>query len=93
MKTGLLWYDNDPVRKLDEKVERAAVHYERKFGQAPTLCFVHHSLLGKNGKRAARKAVEHAGDVEIRASRSVLRNHFWLGVPEERAEAARSASR
>ena len=81
MKTGLLWFDDDPRKQLEEKVLRAATHYEHKYGQSPSLCFVHPSALGDNGngKRPARKA----GAVEIRAGRSVLPHHLWLGMAEK----------
>ena len=81
MKTGLLWFDDDPRKELEEKVLRAAMHYKRKYGQAPNLCFVHPSALNGNGKRSLTRA----GGVEIRPGRSVLPNHFWLGVAEELA--------
>ncbi len=82
MKTGLLWFDDDPRKQLEEKVQRAATHYERKYGCPPNLCFVHPSVFG-DGKQPVRKA----GDVEIRTGRSVLPNHFWLGVkPKTRAQ-------
>ena len=80
--TGLLWFDDSPRRKLEEKVSRAVAHYERKYGQAPDLCLVHPSTLKGNGKKVAKKA----GGVEIRPGRSVLRHHFWLGVTEEKAK-------
>lgn len=92
MKTGLLWYDNDPVKELVEKVRRAAAHYERKFGRAPTLCLVHPSHVNGKGKKAGNNGNTSAGDVEIRAGRSVLPNHFWLGIPDEGAKRRRSAS-
>ena len=50
MKTGLLWFDDDPRRQLEDKVLRAAAHYERKYGQVPNLCFVHPSVFNGNGK-------------------------------------------
>ncbi|HEY71835.1 MAG: hypothetical protein DRJ03_08740 [Chloroflexi bacterium] len=78
MKTGLLWFDDDPRKQLQDKVLRAAAHYERKYGQAPNLCFVHPSAFNGNGKRRVKKA----GRVEIRAGRSVLPDHLWLGVAE-----------
>lgn len=78
MQTGLLWFDDDPRKQLQDKVLRAAAHYERKYGQTPNLCFVHPSAFNGNGKRR----VEKAGRVEIRAGRSVLPDHFWLGVAE-----------
>jgi hypothetical protein len=78
MKTGLLWFDDDPGKQLEEKVQRAATHYERKYGHAPDLCYVHPAALGSNGK------VRKVGDVEIRTGRSVLLHHFWLGVDDEK---------
>jgi len=78
MKVGLLWFDDDPRRQLEEKVLRAATHYERKYGLQPNLCFVHPSAFNGNGKHPVKKA----GGVEIRPGRSILPNHFWLGVAE-----------
>jgi len=78
MKTGLLWFDDDPRKQLEDKVLRAAAHYERKYGRTPDLCFVHPSAFNGNGKRRVKKA----GRVEIRAGRSVLPDHLWLGVAE-----------
>ena len=80
MKSGLLWFDDDPRRQLEEKVQRAAAHYERKYGQAPNMCFVHPSAFDGNGKRPSKKA----GGVEIRPGRSVLPHHFWIGVAERK---------
>ena len=82
MKTGLLWFDDDPRKMLEEKVLRAATYYERKYGQSPDLCFVHPSVFNGNGKRLVKKA----GGVEIRAGRSVLPDHFWLGVAEDKSQ-------
>jgi hypothetical protein len=81
MKSGLLWFDDDPQRRLEEKVLRAATHYERKYGRSPNLCFVHPSVFNGNGKHP----VKRAGGVEICPGRSVLPDHFWLGVAEDRS--------
>jgi hypothetical protein len=96
MKTGLLWFDDDPRKELEEKVLRAAAHYESKYGQAPELCFVHPSAFNGNGngKRGKKKDdVVKAGEVEIRAGRSVLQHHFWLGMAEEKSQASGRKSR
>ena len=79
MKTGLLWFDDDPNRTLEDKVLKATAHYERKHGRSPSLCLVHPGALNGNGKRPVRKA----GGVEIRPGRSVLPYHFWLGVTDD----------
>lgn len=80
MKTGLLWFDDDPRRQLEDKVLRAAAHYERKYGRAPDLCFVHPDAFDGNGKRANKKV----NGIEIRPGRSVLPHHFWIGVAERK---------
>jgi hypothetical protein len=84
MTTGLLWFDDDPRRELEEKVLRAAAHYEHKHGQAPDLCYVHPSALGDNGN--GKPKAKRAGHIEIRPGRSVLPHHFWIGIGEEAQE-------
>lgn len=89
MNVGMLWFDNDLKAELAAKVERAASYYHKKYGVAPTVCFVHPSMLG-NGNSASHQAlpppdsqepkIVQAGGVEVRSNRSVLPNHLWIGV-------------
>jgi hypothetical protein len=85
MKVGLLWFDDDPRRSLEDKVLKAALRYRRKYGHSPNLCFVHPSVFSGGGDRRVRKA----GGVEIHSRRSVLRDHFWLGVTDVTTESSR----
>ena len=78
MKTGLLWFDNDPGRDLAEKVERAAQRYQQKFGVPANVCYVHPSTVDGNGK------VQKIGGVRVASKPSVLRHHFWVGVEGDR---------
>ena len=71
MKIGMLWFDNDPNTELDDKIARAAAYYLNKYGQAPNVCFVHHSMA--NGEK-------QPGRIEIRTTNAVLPNHLWIGV-------------
>jgi len=74
MDIGMLWYDDDTKRKLDEKVARAAQYYQTKYGVAPTVCYLHPSMLDdKTGV---------AGSVQLRPMRTVLVNHLWIGLSE-----------
>jgi hypothetical protein len=82
MKIGLLWFDDDPRKDLEEKVLRAAAHYEHKHGCVPDLCFVHPGAFGDNGDGKPKKA----GSVEVWPGRSVLPHHFWLGVAEKKRQ-------
>ena len=101
MNIGMLWFDNDPKVNLDTKIERAAIYYAKKYGKNPTLCFVHPSMLANNGTKSERP--ENGGanppiqiknlsglGIEVRSNRSVLPNHFWIGV-NGAAEAATAA--
>ncbi len=74
MDIGMLWFDADERRSLEEKVKRAATHYQEKYGQAPTLCFVNPATL--NG------GPESVAGVHLRKMRTVRPDHFWLGVGE-----------
>jgi hypothetical protein len=75
MKEGLLWFDNDPRRRLAEKVSQAATRYQVKFGQRPTICYVNEAEL--NGQE------REVGGVKIQPVPDVLRHHFWVGVENE----------
>ncbi|MDW8325222.1 MAG: hypothetical protein RMK99_01545 [Anaerolineales bacterium] len=72
----MLWSDDDARRSLAEKVARAAEYFRNKYGEQPTVCYVHPSLLPSGGETAV------AG-LRLLPSKSVLVNHFWLGVNGE----------
>jgi hypothetical protein len=72
MNIGMLWFDNDNKSDLATKIQRAATYYHSKYGKAPNLCLVHPKTLGDN--------LWKSGNIEVRTTRSVLPNHFWLGV-------------
>ena len=72
MNIGMLWFDNDAKVDLTAKLKRASEYYQQKYGRAPNLCFVHPSMLGVNPPPN--------NGIELRTTRSVLPNHFWLGI-------------
>jgi len=74
MNVGMLWFDNDPKRSFDDKVSRAAEHYRRKYGRPPDVCFVHPT--------SAQKVKDRAAGLLVKTSKTVLPNHFWIGVRE-----------
>ncbi len=82
MHVGMLWLDDTPRRPLEEKVRRAAAYYRRKYGQQPTLCYVHPAMLPEG-----RLEVE---GVAVRPLKDILPQHLWLGVAEAQ-EAQRPA--
>ena len=74
MDSGMLWFDNSEQRDLAGKIERAAAHFRKKYGQLPTVCFVHPSMLPEGAQESASAVVE------VRGAPSVLPNHFWIGM-------------
>jgi hypothetical protein len=63
-------------------VARAAAHYERKYGQLPTLCFVNPSA--KNG-------TDQVGSVTIETLKVIGPNYLWMGVGEVKRKVRRKA--
>jgi len=85
MNIGMLWFDNDPKIELNYKIKRAAKYYFDKYGSMPTVCFIHPCMMpeeSSKGNQAEDLAQDKvlSGGVEIRFNKSILPNHFWIGV-------------
>ncbi|MEN8173330.1 MAG: hypothetical protein ABFS03_10675 [Chloroflexota bacterium] len=93
MEVGMLWFDNSNEEKLEIKIQRAKSYYKKKYGQTPNLCFVHPSMF-KINKPTPRDENEPEKSVqlkevglELRSSKSLLPDHFWLGIHQESSAA------
>lgn len=75
MNVGMLWFDNDTKSEIKTKIKRAAVYYQKKYGQTPNLCYVHPSMVNEEP--------QNSDGIEVRTTRSVLPHHFWIGVYTE----------
>ncbi len=73
MNVGMLWFDDDASRTLEEKVSRAADFYRHKYGRPPTLCLINPQAA--NGRK-------NVAAVELRTAQNVLPHHFWVGMAE-----------
>lgn len=82
MNYGMLWFDNDPDADLPKKIDRAAAYYRKKYGLAPTICYV-------NPKMAEEKKAK-AGEVEIKTSPTILPNHLWIGITKKEEKKLKS---
>lgn len=74
MKIGMLWFDNDPKADLATKIQRAVTYYQGKYGDRPNLCYANPSTVREG------QLIEH---VTVMPNRSVLPNHFWIGVADD----------
>jgi hypothetical protein len=82
MKVGMLWFDEDPTRSLDARIDRAADYYQRKYGARPNLCMVHPQTMAQESRGGQ-------GELTVRSSKSVLPNYFWLGVDERNLQSSK----
>ena len=71
MREGLLWFDDDPRRRMDEKIRQAAARFRQKFGVAPDVCYV--------SEQAIDRADMRIDDVRVLPMSTVRPHHFWVG--------------
>ena len=69
--TYLGWFDDNPKKTAEEKIDEAVERYVKRFGRRPNLCLVNRE-----------DQVSHRV-VEVRPARNVHRHHFLVGyVPK-----------
>ncbi len=93
MEIGLLWYDGDPKRPLEDKVGQAVARYREKYGRWPNTCFVHPRLVGEwaaDGLLLACQARSRETTIRVLPAANVLVHHFWVGETVDAGEDGRS---
>ncbi len=82
MEIGLLWYDGDPRRALEDKIGQAARRYREKYGRWPNTCYVHpQAVAGPAGEEPAGLCRLRNPEAMIRVvpAPNILLHHLWLG--------------
>ena len=82
MEMGLLWYDGDPKRPLEDKVGQAAERYRQKYGRWPNTCYVHPGVVGSqdgDGLSLACSARNVKNTIRVLPAPNILLHHFWVG--------------
>ena len=81
MDIGLLWFDDDPRRGLEDKVGRAAKRYREKYGRWPNTCYVHPQVVTDHLGQELRLAGTRKSHDKIRviSAPNILLHHYWLG--------------
>lgn len=91
MDIGLLWYDGDPKRPLEDKVGQAVERYREKYGRLPNTCYVHpHAVSDQSteGICLACKAKSAEAIVRVVPAPNILAHHFWIGEARDGAGAS-----
>lgn len=88
MEIGLLWYDGDPKRSLEDKIGQAAERYREKYGRWPNTCYVHPQVAGNQPGEELRLAWQPRNPrsmIRVISAPYILLHHFWLGESAEPA--------
>jgi hypothetical protein len=88
MNVGMMWFNDNPKVPPATKVLEAADYYLTKYGQKPDLCLVspamYEQIQDKSSQKDSDELVEgKQGKIIIRALRSILPGHLWIGVDEK----------
>lgn len=78
VKSGWMWFDNDPKTSLEDKLQQASERYRQKFGQKPRLCYVNGSTLVES-----QPAV---GALQMCGAGNVLPGYFLFVVDSDDAD-------
>jgi hypothetical protein len=94
MEIGLLWYDDDPRRGLEDKVGLAAERYREKYGRWPNTCYVHPGVVADHLVQDLRVACRSRQRATIRvvAAPNILLHHYWLGESNGQTPAKQRAA-
>jgi hypothetical protein len=72
MTTGMIWFDNDPQKNINEKIRNAIKYYQNKFGSQPTICYINPKLQ--------EKFLESEQEIEISFNNNLSPDYIWVGL-------------
>ena len=74
MTTGMFWFDQEISNSIQERIFKASVYFQEKFGVQPTVCYLNPEC---------RLSIPNViNQMEILYNGSIQPNHLWLGVKE-----------
>ncbi len=73
MQIGMLWYDDDPKKTLETKIEQATARYVEKYGHRPNACYISAALGTTDAKKQGLRVIP---------ARTLRPNYLWIGVDD-----------
>jgi len=70
MLEGMLWFDNNPAKAIEQKVREARERYDLKFGGGADCCMVAPDMLGGELQ---------VDTVKVMVWRGMTPGHLWIG--------------
>lgn len=75
MKEGMLWYDNQNLIDVAEKITSAIDFFQSKYGFLPAKCYLNPQNL--------EEEQDLENEVKVLTSERVIVNHIWLEFPSK----------
>ena len=75
MTTGMIWFDNDPHKNINDKIKFAVQYYQKKFGSEPTVCFLNPKFRDK--------LINSDSKIEYDFNLGLTPDHIWIGMKQQ----------
>ncbi len=75
MKQGMLWYDNQPNRAVELRIQNAVDYFIKKYGHPPLCCFVHPDMI--------KNSLQLKNNIKVMPNERILKNHIWLEICQD----------
>lgn len=70
-----VWYDDNPKKTINTKIDEAVLRYKQKFGKNPNICKLNEKMEQLPGNLNGEKV---AG-VKVLTTKNIPQNYFWIG--------------
>ncbi len=69
-----VWYDDNPKKPVNTKIDEAVLRYKQKYGATPSIC-----MLSEKIQSGDYAGVSTNLGIEVRTAKHVPQNYFWIG--------------
>ncbi len=69
-----VWYDDNPKKSLNAKIDEAVLRYKQKYGTVPNVC-----MLSDKTQASDYSNIGSNLGIEVRTAKNVQQNYFWIG--------------
>lgn len=74
MNNGMMWFDDNKGRSLEQKIRMAANYFEIKYKLKPEIVMISSKEANQD------EALPSIPGLEVQNKDIVLKHHFWVGL-------------
>lgn len=71
-----VWYDDNPKKSVNAKIDEAVLKYKQKFGKDPSICKLNENMQPQNSEVSS---LDEVAGVKVLRAKNVPQNYFWIG--------------